>query len=112
MQNLQKNKTCYQEKKPITPLVVVIGLILFAVPSFAESEPVSEDEITTIEIKSSKIIVIEDSTAFGEVLKVEEASAQLESVSEVLSDAVGVQIRSLGGLGSYGAASIRGSTPN
>ena len=41
-----------------------------------------------------------------------ELTTQFETVSEVLADSVGVQVRRLGGLGSYGAASIRGSSAN
>lgn len=69
-------------------------------------------ELETVVIKARRIEAGEQTTAFGETLDVREESTRARTVSEVLSNAVGVQIRRLGGLGSYGAASIRGSTPN
>ncbi len=44
-------------------------------------------------------------------LDVHESSKQVMTVPEILGQTVGVQVRRMGGLGSYGAASIRGSTP-
>ena len=69
-------------------------------------------ELETVVIKAGRIEAGEQTTAFGETLEVKEEATRLQSVTEVLSNAVGVQVRKLGGLGSYGAASIRGSTPS
>lgn len=51
-------------------------------------------------------------TGFGETIEVIEKRKSVSNVSEVLSRSVGVQVRTMGGLGSYGAASVRGSTPS
>ncbi len=51
-------------------------------------------------------------TGFAETIPVLEERKRVTDLSEMLSRSVGVQVRSLGGLGAYGAASIRGSTPN
>ncbi|HUU01196.1 MAG TPA: TonB-dependent receptor [Myxococcota bacterium] len=69
-------------------------------------------ELETVVIKAGRINLAQDSSAFAERLTVKNEIDRMRSVSDVLSDAVGVQVRRLGGLGSYGAASIRGSTPN
>ncbi len=53
----------------------------------------------------------DETTGFAETLDVAESAETVESVSDVLSDSVGVQVRRLGGLGSFGSAGIRGSTP-
>ena len=52
----------------------------------------------------------DETTAFAQTIRVGEKNKTVESVSQVLSTSVGVQVRNLGGLGSYGSASIRGST--
>jgi iron complex outermembrane receptor protein len=69
-------------------------------------------DLETVVIREKRPAAGQQTTAFGQTLEVEQDSTRVESVNEVLSDAVGVQVRQLGGLGSYGAASIRGSTPN
>jgi len=110
---------------------VIIHSILFVVPGLfvcqsvlaadTQAEKKSDEEwlrelegqeLETVVIKAGRIGSTRDSSAFAESLKVKGEVDRVRSVSDVLSDAVGVQVRRLGGLGSYGAASIRGSTPN
>jgi len=62
-------------------------------------------------VRGVRIRPTDEGTAIAETLEVRKRVTQVESVAEVLSDAVGVQVRRSGGLGSFGAASIRGSTP-
>ena len=69
-------------------------------------------ETETVLIKAKRLSLEEETTAFAEVLEVKREATRMVTVNQVLDEAVGVQVRSLGGLGSYGAASIRGSTPN
>ncbi len=71
-----------------------------------EEAPVFETVVHGYEVKPSDNV-----TGFARTLDVNEESRGMTSVSEVVSQAVGVQVRRTGGLGSYGAASIRGSTP-
>ncbi len=77
-----------------------------------ERAGLEDADLKTVVIKAKRLEAGEQTTAFGESLQVKEASTRVTTVTEVLSEAVGVQVRRLGGLGSYGAASIRGSTPN
>ncbi len=77
-----------------------------------EKKALRDLDLSTVVIRAKRLDPTEESTAFAETLDVKDGVTRLQSVSEVLSDAVGVQVRSLGGLGSYGVASIRGSTPN
>lgn len=62
------------------------------------------------EVRDYRLLPTDETTGFAQTIAVAENSQNVTSVSEVLSKSVGVQVRSLGGLGSYGAASIRGST--
>lgn len=52
----------------------------------------------------------DETAGFAETIDVAEEVKTFSSVSEVISDSVGVQVRSVGGLGSYSNVSIRGST--
>lgn len=79
----------------------------FSEADFSELAP---DASFETEVHGYRLLPTDNSTGFAETIKVEDASQNLTSVSEVLSKSVGVQVRTLGGLGSYGAASIRGST--
>lgn len=54
----------------------------------------------------------DEGTGFAETIELAENSKGGADLCEVLSKSVGVQVRSMGGLGAYGAASVRGSTPN
>lgn len=69
-------------------------------------EPMYESEVVGYAISPT-----DESAGFGQTIEVETESARYTTVSDVLSSAVGVRVQQMGGLGSYGAASIRGSTP-
>ncbi len=64
------------------------------------------------EVFGYRIRRTDEGTGFAETIEIANTRKTVESVSDVLSKAVGVQVRSMGGLGAYGSASIRGSTPN
>ncbi len=76
------------------------------------SEFAEEDLIFETKVRDFQIHHTDEVTGFAETIDVTEESKGVTDLSEVLSNSVGVQVRSMGGLGSYGAASIRGSTPN
>ena len=50
--------------------------------------------------------------AFATVIDLEDAASESDTLPEVLAGSVGVQVRSLGGLGSFSAMLIRGSSAN
>jgi iron complex outermembrane receptor protein len=85
--------------------------------SSAENDSVEDTEIDmdggfvyeTV-VTSYHIRPTDQVTGFAETIDVSDEVKATRSVSEILSDSVGVQVRATGGLGSYGAASIRGST--
>jgi outer membrane receptor protein involved in Fe transport len=51
-----------------------------------------------------------DPTAFATVVDTSSAPARVETLTEALSDTVGVQVRRFGGLGDFSTVSIRGSS--
>jgi len=78
----------------------------------ADSSSVLEaDEVYETVVRGYRILPTDETTGFARTIEVSTEAVTMTTVSDVLSEAVGVQVRRLGGLGSYGAASIRGSTP-
>jgi hypothetical protein len=71
-----------------------------------------EEAIYETEVKGYGIRPTDEGTGFAETIEVAEERKSMTDLSEVLSKSVGVQVRTMGGLGSYGAVSVRGSTPN
>ena len=53
-----------------------------------------------------------ETSTFATVVNTQDATARVDSVSELLTENVGVQVRRFGGLGAFSTVSIRGSTPN
>jgi iron complex outermembrane receptor protein len=49
-----------------------------------------------------------DPTAFGTVVETTEAATHVETLADLLSDSVGVQVRRFGGLGDFSTISVRG----
>jgi iron complex outermembrane receptor protein len=56
--------------------------------------------------------VMRETSTFATTIDTSEATAKVQSVADVLSESVGVQVRRFGGLGAFSTVSIRGSTPN
>jgi outer membrane cobalamin receptor len=55
---------------------------------------------------------LRETSTFATVVDTAEATSRVDSVSDLLSESVGVQVRSFGGLGAFSTVSIRGATPN
>jgi iron complex outermembrane receptor protein len=56
--------------------------------------------------------LVRETSMFATVVDTSEATARVDSVADVLSESVGVQVRRFGGLGAFSTVSIRGSTPS
>ncbi len=52
-----------------------------------------------------------DATAFASVIETREAATSVQTLTEVLSNTVGVQVRRFGGLGDFSTVSVRGFSP-
>jgi iron complex outermembrane receptor protein len=52
-----------------------------------------------------------DATAFASVIETRDAPTSVETLTEVLSNTVGVQVRRFGGLGDFSTVSVRGFSP-
>ncbi len=72
----------------------------------------NNDVIKVIASEVSETEAIYRSTTFVDIIPTENAYKSVESVSETLSERVGVQTKRFGGLGSQSSVSIRGSNPN
>ncbi len=76
---------------------------------FLEELPREEPAYTT-EVRGYRVRRTDETPAYAETIDVRESATTLDSLGEVLSRAVGVEVRSSGGLGAHGSVSIRGST--
>lgn len=74
--------------------------------------PIAEEDMYESEVVGYRLRLTDEAAGFAETIDVAKYQKSVSDVSEVLSKSVGVQVRSMGGLGAYGAASIRGSSPN
>src|SRR3989449_9009126 len=75
----------------------------------AEAPPAPQGPVETVEVRgAAEGPAALDSTAFATVIRAEDFAGRVTSVPELLREAVGVQVRGLGG--EYATVSIRGST--
>ncbi len=79
----------------------------------ARSAPADEPLLGTIEVRAAPEHApsVRDESAFATVVPIVEQPAELDTLTDVLDETVGVQVRRFGGLGDFATVSIRGSTP-
>jgi len=67
----------------------------------------------TIEVRAAPEAetTVRDESAFATVVPIADQPAEVQTLTDVLDEAVGVQVRRYGGLGDFATVSIRGSTP-
>jgi outer membrane cobalamin receptor len=98
-------------------LTVVWGVAGVPSPGLAQSSPdtAAPLQLAPVEVRSQRLgaeQVVRETSTFATTIDTTEATAKVESVADVLSESVGVQVRRFGGLGAFSTVSIRGSTPN
>jgi len=64
--------------------------------------------VTAPPVESTPEVPPEDPTAFGAVIDAKRAATSVETLSDLLSESVGVQVRRFGGLGDFSTVSVRG----
>ena len=72
-------------------------------------------QLAPVEVRSQRLgaeQIVRETSTFATTIDTSEATAKVQSVADVLSESVGVQVRRFGGLGAFSTVSIRGSTPN
>jgi outer membrane cobalamin receptor len=72
-------------------------------------------QLPTLEVRDERLdsaAIVRDTSTFATVVDTEAATARVDTVADLLTDTVGVQVRRFGGLGAFSTVSIRGSTPN
>ncbi len=80
----------------------------------AATSPARADEplLGTIDVRAAPEAApaVRDESAFATVVPIADQPAEIETLSDVLDETVGVQVRRYGGLGDFATVSIRGST--
>jgi outer membrane cobalamin receptor len=80
----------------------------------APSSP-APTQLPPVEVRGQRLgasQVVRETSTFATVVDTSEATSRVDSVADVLSESVGVQVRRFGGLGAFSTVSIRGSTPS
>jgi outer membrane cobalamin receptor len=98
-------------------LTVVWGYGSLPSRSLAQSSPhaAASLQLAPVEVRGQRLGVeqtVRETSTFATTIDTSEATAKVQSVADVLSESVGVQVRRFGGLGAFSTVSIRGSTPN
>jgi iron complex outermembrane receptor protein len=120
-QDTQHSLLCGRAARDASFIILIILLLLLfpyrvfpADPAPSPGDTASLDmQLDTTVVYGDEIISereIENPTKFMTVIDVDKAPGRVETVADVLRDSVGVQINTLGGLGSFSTASIRGSS--
>ncbi len=98
-------------------LAMVVSLTVSAgfVKAQSGSEPSPPIQLPTVEVQGQHLVgpqLVRETSTFATVIDTTEATSRVDSVADVLSQSVGVQVRRFGGLGAFSTVSIRGSTPS
>jgi iron complex outermembrane receptor protein len=98
-------------------LTAVCGLVSWPSHSLGQSSPGTAEplQLAPVEVRGQRLGVeqiMRETSTFATTIDTSEATAKVQSVADVLSESVGVQVRRFGGLGAFSTVSIRGSTPN
>jgi outer membrane cobalamin receptor len=72
-----------------------------------------EPLLGTIEVRAApeSAPAVRDESAFATVVPIADQPAEIDTLTDVLDESVGVQVRRFGGLGDFATVSIRGSAP-
>ena len=74
----------------------------------AEDTELGEVLVTAPPEEAAPEVPPHDPTAFGTVIETKEAATHVETLADLLSESVGVQVRRFGGLGDFSTISVRG----
>lgn len=89
---------------------LVCGIIFASHLAFAQSL-----QLPPLEVREERLdgaAIVRETSTFATVVDTEAATARVDTVADLLTESVGVQVRQFGGLGAFSTVSIRGSTPN
>ena len=97
--------------------IVVLGLAILPCVVNAQTpvEAPAPAQLPAVDVRGQYLGAeqrIRDRSTFATVVDVRESTARIDSLADVLSENVGVQVRRFGGLGAFSTVSIRGSTPS
>jgi iron complex outermembrane receptor protein len=101
----------WQGEAPLTWVLrlAVVAAVAVSTASTAE-ERLPEVVVTAPPIRATTPST-RDPTAFAAIVETREAPTSVETLTDVLSNTVGVQVRRFGGLGDFSTVSVRGFSP-
>ncbi|MCP4675291.1 MAG: TonB-dependent receptor [Deltaproteobacteria bacterium] len=92
-------------------LLLTTSVMLASSSGLTDDDAEDSDEYTyETTVHGYQLRPTDETTSFAETIEVGEKNKTIETVSDVLSKSVSVQVRRLGGLGAMGTVGIRGST--
>ncbi|HWP64905.1 MAG TPA: TonB-dependent receptor [Candidatus Limnocylindria bacterium] len=89
-------------------IATALATVLAASGAAADEQQLDEVLVTAPPERVVPEAPPEDPTAFGTVVPATEAATRVETLSDLLSEAVGVRVRRFGGLGDFSTVSVRG----
>jgi outer membrane cobalamin receptor len=96
-------------------LLLLSGLVVQPVCAQSPSDAAAPLQLAPVEVRGKRLGVeqlVRETSTFATSIDTSDAPAKVNSVADMLSESVGVQVRRFGGLGAFSTVSIRGSTPN
>lgn len=95
----------------VVPIFVAVAVAVLSVCGVVRAA--ADPLLGTIEVRAAPDMVpsVRDESAFATVIPIADQPAEVQTLTDVLDEAVGVQVRRYGGLGDFATVSIRGSTP-
>ncbi len=98
------------------PQPYMVGIFLFCGIMFTSHLTLAQSQsLPTLEVREERLdeaAIVRDTSTFATVVATQEATARVDTVADLLTESVGVQVRRFGGLGTFSTVSIRGSTPS
>jgi iron complex outermembrane receptor protein len=94
--------------RPLIIAAIITVAVVAAGAVRAEDAELGEVLVTAPPEESAPEVPPHDPTGFGTVIETKQAATSVETLADLLSEAVGVQVRRFGGLGDFSTISVRG----
>jgi iron complex outermembrane receptor protein len=94
--------------RPLIIAALIVVAVATAAAVHAEEAELGEVLVTAPPDEAAPEVPPHDPTAFGTVLEAKDAATHVETLADLLSESVGVQVRRFGGLGDFSTVSVRG----
>lgn len=101
----------WQGQSPLIRALLLAVAVVVTTPTDTPAEERLPEVVVTAPPVRDDAPAPRDPTAFASVIETREAAATVETLTEALSNTVGVQVRRFGGLGDFSTVSVRGFSP-